>query len=72
MLLLLALKYNLQEKAFPSAKTKVNPNSARKLAKRKLASSYFYCLFDESYFSNIHTLKDILISFYNFKNKQQF
>ena len=50
MLLLLALKCNLQEKAFPSAKTKTNPNSARKLAK---SSSQSFLLSIYLFISNL-------------------
>ena len=52
MLFLLALKWNLYEKAFSSVKTKTNPNFVLKLAER---SKHPFLLFDESHFSNICT-----------------
>ena len=50
----MALKWNLQQKALSSVKTKNNPNFDVNFLKE--ATIYFYCLFDDSHFWDICTL----------------
>ena len=53
MLILLALKWNLQEEAFFYVKRKANSNFAVNLAEILKEAIIHFCLFDESHFSNI-------------------
>ena len=65
MLFLLALKWNLEEKAFSSVKTKTNSNFAVKLAERvtlECAGEHFLwqgfgCLFSKKYLGR-HWIRD--------------
>ena len=47
---------NLQEEAFSCVKTKTNPNFGVNLAEMLKETMAYFCLFDESHFSNICTL----------------
>ena len=52
-LFLSAIKLNLEEKAFPSVKTKTNSNFALNPAEMLKEAIIHFCLFDQSHFSNI-------------------
>ena len=53
MLFVLALKWNLQEKAFSCVKTKSKSNFAVNPAEMLKEATIHFCVFDESHFSNI-------------------
>ena len=56
VLFLLALKWNLQEKAFSCVKTKTNSVLAGNIAEMLKEATISFFLIDEWHFSNIYTL----------------
>ena len=61
MLFLLALEWNLKEKTFSCVKKVTDSNFAGNIAEMLNKGTMHFCLFDESYFSNICGLQYLTI-----------